>query len=60
MKMIAWDYGDGVYGKCFWIRIFGYGLHVKKHNSSMLASERYGFTPYRVIFGFKFKYLPKR
>ncbi len=60
MKLIQWDYGEGFYGKCFWVRIFGHGLHVKKYDSLILFSERYRLSPSVVIFGFRFKYLLPR
>jgi len=56
-RFLEYDYGDGVYGKCFWFRIFGYGLHIKKHDADMLFSERYGYERYYVLFGLRARIL---
>ncbi len=56
-KILSWDYGDGVYGKCFWFRFFGYGLHFKKHDGALFFSERYGYSRYFIFFGIKIKTL---
>ena len=55
--MFTYDYGEGVYGKCLWFRVFGYGLHFKKHDGTLLFSERYRYTPYKVFFGVKVRVL---
>jgi len=56
-KLFTYDYGDGVYGKCFWFRVCGYGLHFKKHDGMRLFSERYGYDRYFVFFGIKVRTL---
>jgi hypothetical protein len=57
-KFFSYGYGFGVYGKCFWFRLYGYGLHFKKYNkNNLLFSERNGYTPYVVFFGIKVKIL---
>ena len=57
MKIFCWCYGDGVYGKCLWFRIFGYGLHFKKHDARMLFSERYGYARYYAFCGVRIRLL---
>jgi len=57
MKSITWCYGDGLMGRVFWIRIFGYGFKVKKASSPMLFSERNGYRKTHVILGLRFTFL---
>ena len=47
-EWMAWRYG-------FWFRIFGYGLYADRFNGQLMFSERYGYTRYWIIGGFKFK-----
>ena len=56
-RFFSCAYGEGLNGKCFWFRVFGYGLHFKRHDSELLFSERYGYTPSAVIFGIRVKAL---
>jgi hypothetical protein len=57
VKFFTWDYGNGINGKCLWFRIYGHGLHFKKHDGMFIFSERYGYTPYVILFGVKIKTL---
>ena len=59
-KAFSYAYGDGLSGKCFWFRFFGYGLHFKHHDDDLLFSERYGYSRYYVIFGIRVKILTPR
>ena len=56
-QIFCWAYGDGVYGKCLWFRVYGYGLHFKIHNSRLTFSERYGYVKYKVLFGIRIQAL---
>jgi hypothetical protein len=55
--MFCSAYGDGVYGKCLWFRVYGYGLHFKIHNSRLTFSERYGYAKYTVLLGIRMRAL---
>jgi hypothetical protein len=59
-KFFEFDYGDGVMGKCLWFRIYGYGVHFKKHDGKILFSERYGYMRYFIFWGIKVKFLKPR
>jgi hypothetical protein len=59
-KIFSYDYGDGVSGKCLWFRFFGYGFHFKNHDGTLMFSERYGYTPFLVVFGVTIKLLKPR
>ena len=56
-KVFSCYYGEGVHGKCFWFRIFGYGLYFKHPCGALTFSERYGYTHYKVFFGIKVRAL---
>lgn len=56
-KVFSFDCGEGVYGKCFWFRVFGYGLHFKKNNARLLFSEGYEPSRYSVFFGIRVRLL---
>jgi len=49
-KPFSCDYGEGIEGKCFWFRFFGYGLHFKRHDAGLLFSEREGHAASKVVF----------
>ena len=56
-RPFEWAYGEGVYGRCLWFRVFGYGLHFKKHDAGMLFSERHGYRRYYTFFGLRMRVL---